>query len=138
MEVFAGPPVSSDDVNRAIAKSKADIDAIRARGGEVIWIRPPSSGPILDIERVRYPRPQVWDRLVRETTSFGIYFEDYPNMKTLPCPDWSHLSKAAAIQFTNAYVRILRQHVEWLKVHDRFADAKGQMNTSASGLGNKN
>jgi hypothetical protein len=139
MELFAGPPVTRDDVNRAIAKSKADIDLIRARGGEVVWIRPPSSGSILDIERVRYPRQQVWDRLVRETASFGIYFEDYPSMKNLKCPDWSHLSKAAAIQFTDAYVRVLREHVEWLKANDHSVEAEQRRNASPShGLSNKN
>ncbi|HEY2496332.1 MAG TPA: hypothetical protein VGK24_04625 [Candidatus Angelobacter sp.] len=118
MNLWPGPPLEADDVTRVIASTKSDIDQIRARGGEVIWIRPPSSGSILEIERTRYPRQKVWDRLVHETASFGVYFEDYPAMQNLSSPDWSHLSKKSAIAFTDAYVRVLREHVEWLRTHD--------------------
>lgn len=128
--LFAGPAVTSDEVSRAIVNTKADIDQIRARGGEVIFIRPPSDGPVLDIERMRYPRQKAWDRLVHETASFGVYFEDYPNMQHLRCPDGSHLSKTAAIAFTDAYVRVLRKHVEWLRVRDTAPTADGRLNSS--------
>jgi hypothetical protein len=115
-EFFAGPPVTADTIEHVSASTKADIDRIRARGGEVVWVRPPSTGPILDMERVRYPRGMVWDRLLRDTASFGIYFEDYPAMQNLQCPDWSHLSKSSAVACTDAYVRVLRGRIEWLKV----------------------
>jgi hypothetical protein len=118
-DVFAGPPVTADQVARVSASTKSDIDRIRARGGEVVWVRPPSSGPILDVEKSRYPRQLVWDRLVHDSGSFGLYFEDYPAMQHLDSPDWSHLSKASAIAFTEAYVDVLRQRVEWLRVRDK-------------------
>ena len=120
LDVFAGPTVTADKVERVIANTKADIDRIRARGGEAVWIRPPSSGPLLDIERSRYPRQKVWDRLVRDTASFGVYFDDYLTMRYLSCPDWSHLSKTSAIAFTDAYLRVLRQRFEWLSIHESF------------------
>lgn len=124
MDFFAGPPVKEDTVARVSATTKADIDRIRARGGEVVWIRPPSSGPLLEIEQSRYPRQKVWDRLVHDTGSFAIYFEDYPAMKHLSCPDLSHLSRASAVAFTNAYVRVLRDRVAWLRVHHLAGDLK--------------
>jgi hypothetical protein len=115
-EFFTGPPVKADKVERITASTKADIDRIRARGGEVVWIRPPSSGPLLDIERARYPRVKVWDKLLHDTGTFGMYFEDDPTVRQLTCPDWSHLSRTSAITFTDAYVNTLRAHVEWLRV----------------------
>jgi hypothetical protein len=115
MRFFSGPPVAAKTVERVSAKTRADIERIRARGGEVVWVRPPSSGPLLEIERVRYPRPEVWDRLVHDTESTGIYFEDYSTMQNLSCPDWSHLSRADAKTFTEAYVSVLRDRVGWLK-----------------------
>lgn len=124
-EFFTGPPVKADMVARVSASTKTDIDRIRARGGEVAWIRPPSTGPILDIERTRYPRHNVWDRLLHDTASFGVYFEDYPDMQHFSCPDWSHLSRKDAIAFTNAYVRVLRERVDWLKFRDTAENAKG-------------
>jgi len=116
---FTGPPVKADKVERVSMATKADIDRIRARGGEVVWVRPPSSGPLLGIERIRYPRQVVWDKLVHDTAAFGVYFEDYPAMQNLPCADWSHLSKTSAIAFTDAYVRVLLDHVDWFKVHQQ-------------------
>jgi hypothetical protein len=110
--------------------TKSDIDRIRARGGEVVWVRPPSGGPLLDIERARYPRGRVWDKLVHDTASFGVYFEDYPGMQQLHCPDWSHLSRASAMAFTDAYVRVLRDQVEWLKLHDTAGRASADLNRS--------
>jgi hypothetical protein len=121
-DIFAGTPVSDDAVARASASSKSDIDRIRQRGGEVVWIRPPSSGAVLDIERDRYPRQKIWNKLVSDTGSFGIYFSDYPNMQGLSCPDWSHLSKASAVAFTSAYVRVLSEQVQWLKEHSSVPD----------------
>jgi hypothetical protein len=111
---FAGPPVRPEKVQQVSASTKADIDRIRARGGEVVWVRPPSSGPLLEIEHARYPRAKVWDKLVHDTGAFGLYFEDYSEMRNFTLPDWSHLTKSSAIAFTDAYVRVLRDRVEWL------------------------
>jgi len=119
---FSGPPLKPDKVEQVSASTKVDIDRIRARGGEVVWVRPPSAGPLLEIEHTRYPRAKVWDKLVHNTGTFGVYFEDYPEMQHLSLPDWSHLTKSSAIAFTDAYVRVLRERVEWLKVRDAFDD----------------
>jgi len=120
LTLFAGPVIPKAQVERVIAITKPDVSRIRARGGEVVWIRPPSSGPLLDIERSRFPRPEVWDRLMRETASFGAHFEDYPSMQ-YPCADGSHLPRQSAIAFTDAYVRVLRDRVSWLKAHNASA-----------------
>jgi hypothetical protein len=115
--VYTGPAVNPDVIDRVIARTRPEVDRIRGRGGEVVWIRPPSSGPFLEAEERRYPRKTVWDRLVRETHSFGIYFDDYPSMQHLVIPEWSHLSRASALKFTDAYVRVLLENVAWLKSH---------------------
>ncbi|HEY6349043.1 MAG TPA: hypothetical protein VI636_06500 [Candidatus Angelobacter sp.] len=126
---FSGPPLKPDKVEQVSASTKADIDRIRARGGEVVWVRPPSGGPLLDIEHTRYPRAKVWDKLVHNTGTFGVYFEDYPEMQHLSLPDWSHLTRSSAIAFTDAYVRVLRERVERLRPRDT-SDGGGRANTN--------
>ncbi len=123
---FAGKPVAPDMIDKAVATTKADIDRIRARGGEVVWVRPPAAEPILVNERTRAPRAATWDRLLRETGSFGVHFEDYPEMQHLDIPEWSHLSRDSALRFTDAYVRALRDNVRWLRVRSEAlpADAR--------------
>jgi hypothetical protein len=80
-------------MDAVVASSKRDVERIRARGGDMVWVRPPSDGPVLANERLRVPRDQVWDRLLRETHCFGVYFEDYPEMRGLEVPEWPHLSR---------------------------------------------
>lgn len=113
--IYDGEPIDDALVARVIAQTKTDIERIRARGGEVVWVRPPSAGPILDIERRRYPRARVWDRLLHETDTMGIYFDDFPQMRGLAVPDWSHLDQASSLKFTDAYVRVLNERMDWLK-----------------------
>jgi hypothetical protein len=118
-QYWIGDPTTQDTVDRTIAKAKVDIDRIRARGGEVVWLRAPSAGHLRDVERVRFPRATGWDRLLRETGTFGVHFEDYPQMQNLEIPEWSHLSKTGAQAYTDAYVKVLMDRVDWLKVHGR-------------------
>ena len=122
-KVFSGAPLKTDVIDRAIAATRADVERIRARGGDVAWLRPPSTLPILADERRLAPRAEVWDRLLRDTGTIGVHFEDYPQMQNLPSPDWSHLSHAAATTFTDAYVRVLMAQVPWLKNHPAAAAA---------------
>jgi hypothetical protein len=108
-------PVADQPVSAAIVTLSPLINRIRQRGGEVVLLRPPSAGRVLDLERRVVPRERVWNRLVRETRSFGIHFEDYDDMQGLSVPDWSHLSGSSARLFTQAYVNVLCQQVYWLK-----------------------
>jgi hypothetical protein len=101
------PPLKAEDIDAAIADVVASVAKIRARGGEVVFIRPPSDGPYLAREKRRAPRAATWDRLLRETGAFGIHYEDFVAMRGLDVPEWSHLSREAAADFTRAYVGVL-------------------------------
>lgn len=137
LNIYSGDVTTQATVDQVIAAAKPDIERIRARGGEVVWVRPPSAGPILEKERARYPRHLTWDRLIRETQSLGVHFEDYPQLHTqLSIPDWSHLSERSAVAYTDAYVRVLMERVDWLKTHSAAwaasADPRPQAARSAS------
>ena len=103
------PPLPEGMIGAAIADVAASVAKIRARGGEVVFIRPPSDGPFLERENRNAPRATTWDRLLRETGAFGIHYEDYAAMRGLEVPEWSHLSRASAAAFTRAYVGVLRE-----------------------------
>lgn len=104
-------------IQKGIAGAKQDIDKIRSRGGEVVIVRPPSSGSFLKMENIMTPRDKVWDPLVRETHSLGIYYDDYPEMRGLNVVEYSHLSGDSALKFTRAYVSVLCEKVPWLRAH---------------------
>ncbi len=114
---FAGKVIPDQSIATVIAKAKINVDRIRARGGEVVWLRPPSSGKVLINENLRLARPRSWDLLLRETHSFGVHFEDYPAAVAMSCPELSHLNARDASEFTRIYVTALREHVPWLQTH---------------------
>ncbi|MGB5131733.1 MAG: hypothetical protein WBO00_03900 [Steroidobacteraceae bacterium] len=98
-------------------QARRDVGKIRARGGEVVFVRPPSMGFYHEREERNFPRAKTWDRLLQETGAFGINFEDYPEMQGLEIPEMSHLSRESATRFTRAYVGVIMRDVPWLGSH---------------------
>lgn len=85
-----------------IGRAVAAVRKLRARGVEVVFIRPPSDGRYYAFEQKAMPRAATWERLLARTGAPGIHFEDYPDQRGLELPEWSHLSAAAAVRYTRA------------------------------------
>ncbi|MEJ0007785.1 MAG: hypothetical protein WDM77_15830 [Steroidobacteraceae bacterium] len=117
LQAAHGPAFPEPVVKPVVDATLQAVEEIRGRGGEVVFVRPPSSGAFLQGERILLPRARIWDRLLRDTHSFGIYFEDYPQMRALQPVEQSHLSAADQKIYTRAYVSVLCQQVSWLKAH---------------------
>jgi len=103
------PPAAGTKLDSILAKVKADCDKIVARGGKIIFVRSPSSGPFLMGEKMGYPREKYWDRLLSVTNLPGIYFEDYPAIAHFECPEFSHLKPSDAVAYTKNLIQILEQ-----------------------------
>jgi hypothetical protein len=112
---FALPPVTPEIVDRVIADAVRDVQKIRGRGGEVVFVRPPSDGALLAAERGRLSKADGWDRLLRETGAVGVHWEEHASMQGLDVPEWSHLTRESATRFTRAYVGLLLDDVPWLR-----------------------
>jgi hypothetical protein len=88
-------------------KTKAAVAKIRARGGEVVFVRPPSAPKLRAVEDKHLPRAKGWDKLLPAAQVKGIHADDLPDAQGLTTPELSHLDRACATVFTNAYVRAL-------------------------------
>ena len=88
---------------------KTAIDKIRARGGKVLFVRTPSSGPMWMGEQKVYPRDKYWEVLLNHTKTEGLHFMDDPKTSSFICPEWSHLSPADARLYTIAFINSLNQ-----------------------------
>ena len=101
------PPFPLDDrgVREILIRTKAAVEKIRARGGDVIFLRPPSSADIRAIEDSHLPRARGWDALLAYTDTKGIHADDLPMAQGLVLPEGSHLTQACATVFTDAYIR---------------------------------
>lgn len=107
--VSSTPGIKGDSLQNILNDLKISIDKIRARGGQVIFLRPPSSGEAKAGEKVAYPKNIYWDKLLQYTNTPGIYYEDYPEIAHFECPEWSHLSPNDAATFTKSLIKILIQ-----------------------------
>jgi hypothetical protein len=102
-----GGPLPPDLLAKLRADVVADVKRIRARGGEVIFVRFPSSGWLREFENETAPREAYWEPLLAESGCLGIHFEDYPELNQYECPEWSHLTGADALQFSKDLMRIV-------------------------------
>jgi hypothetical protein len=114
LELF--PPFPIDDKNIAgiLARTKIAVDKIRARGGDVVFVRPPSGPDLRAIEDKHIPRARGWNALLAYTHTNGVHIDDLPTVQKLILPESSHLTHACATVFTDAYIRILAQQTPLL------------------------
>jgi hypothetical protein len=98
------PPPKADPVPGIMERVKIAVDKIRARGGDVVFIRTPSSGPFLQAEQHGFPRAKLWDPLLAATQSTGVHYTDYAATDHFVCPEWSHLKPADAALYTRALI----------------------------------
>jgi hypothetical protein len=113
---FKGPNVPKRVADKVIARSAEAVRRIRARGGDVVFIRPPSAPQLRVNEQHRIPRALGWDRLLVGANAKGIHADDLPQAQNLVIPEYSHLSRKCATVFTDAYVRRLVQLTSRLKL----------------------
>jgi len=100
-------PFTPQLIAKGQARAKAAVDKIRARGGDVVFVRPPSAPQLRVNEEAQVPKAKGWDVLLRNTHSVGVHIDDLPAAQGLTLPEWSHLSRKCATVFTDAYVRRL-------------------------------
>lgn len=100
-------PPKIDPVPLVMATVKESVDKIRARGGEVVFVRTPSSGPMAEGEDKFFNRKRLWEPLLATTHAVGFHYKDDPATDHFICPEWSHLSPNDAVAYTHALVRML-------------------------------
>ncbi len=112
-KISKDPPPDATKTDSMIAIIRKDIDKIKARGGQVIFVRSPSSGPYWQGEQQGFPRPLYWDKILAATEVKGIHFKDYPAIDHFECPEFSHLKQSDAIVYTQNLAKILEQEKGW-------------------------
>ena len=102
-------PFTPELIAKGQGRAKAAVDKIRSRGGDVVFIRPPSAPELRVNEEAQVPKEKGWDVLLRNTHSIGIHIDELPAARGLTLPEWSHLSRRCATVFTDIYVRRLTE-----------------------------
>jgi hypothetical protein len=105
-DIFAAK--TEEAIKARFTDTKVAIDKLRGRGGKIVFVRFPMTGPLKEHEDKFTPRAQTWDPLLQMTGAPGIYFEDFPELAGFNCPEWSHLSSGDSVEFTKRLVPHLR------------------------------
>lgn len=104
---FYGSTSPPPDKESTMAFFLKDAEKFKAKGGNLILMRCPSSGGARAGENHALPRKDFWDDLVKQAKVKSYHFEDYEQFKTFNCPEWSHLSKEDAKYFTSELAKIM-------------------------------
>ena len=107
------PPIDGAPLDSMLNEIKKAVDQIKDRGGEVVFVRTPSSGVFLMGEQKGFPREKYWEKILSVTGCKGIHFQDYPETDHYVCPELSHLSPSDAIEYTKHLARTLQNEVGW-------------------------
>jgi hypothetical protein len=106
------PPPTDEVADEAIESTREDVEKIRARGGEVIFVRCPSDGEYAPREAERQPRARFWDRLIAEVPATGIHFADHESLQGFVLPEWSHITSRQEDEFTRALAALVKPTYE--------------------------
>lgn len=120
-------PLTGKAMESFLQQTKKAIDKIRSRGGQVVFVRPPSNGDYLKADTLNFPRREYWDRLLSNTSTAGIHFLDYRETAALVCPELSHLSLQGAAAYTAQLAKILQEEKGWM--FSKKIMSKGQFNS---------
>jgi len=106
------PPPVPDTLAQWASDTNAFFEPLlaemRSRGGDIVFIRMPSSGRYRDREIEGNVDTNLWNPLVESLDALSINGWDYPALSTdLEIPEWSHLSRQSQDDWSRAVVPIL-------------------------------
>jgi hypothetical protein len=111
--MMSEPPPSPGKLDSFLNVIKVATDKIKSRGGQVLFIRNPSSGAMWEGEVKGFSKTRYWDKLLAVTGCPGIFFKDYPALSNFVCPEWSHLKPEDAKIYTRELIKILQKDKGW-------------------------
>jgi hypothetical protein len=85
------------------------VDALRARGGDVVLVKLPVSGEGFENAERFFPKARFADVLTTVVRAPLVHFADHPSMRGFTCPDTSHLDEKDAPRYTTALFRELEK-----------------------------
>ena len=103
---FEAPPPAADQWLVSAERYAAAARKIQSHGGEVVFVRLPSSGKLAELFERDYPKARYWDAFAKLATT--IHYRDVPAMAGMQCPDEMHLDQRDQPAWTKALVDEIR------------------------------
>lgn len=112
---WMGRPYDKPGIRGLVGFVERAVQRIREHGGDVVFVRMPSSGSARVNERRLFPRKDYWDFFAAQSTASTIHFEDYPELKDFVLPDGDHLDQRQAVTFSAALGPIVQAELERMR-----------------------
>jgi hypothetical protein len=101
-----------EDLDDDFREINGFVCRIQARGGQVVFVRMPSSGARLALEEQFHPKAKYWDRFTAASRGVCIHSAELAGTSAFDCPDESHLDIRNAVKFTGVLVdEMIRRQV---------------------------
>lgn len=107
--ILSSEEISREELIANLDKIERAVEKIQGRGGRVVFVYLPISGPVRDLEEKIYPRSRYWDLWASRSKATFVNFEDYPSLSGFDCPDYSHLDYRQAAEFSESLAIIIRE-----------------------------
>lgn len=99
-------PIDKAIFQANVQRVQQAVTTIQQRGGQVIFVRFPSSSEVWKLDEQYLPRAQYWDEFARQIPAKSLHFKDFPELH-YELIDGSHLDYRQAASFTRNLVKIL-------------------------------
>lgn len=96
-----------EDLDDEFKEVDGFVRRIQDRGGQIVFLRMPSSGDRRAIEEKYHPKAKYWDRFAAMSSGIRIHWTEIEGASNLTCPDESHLAYRDAGTFTDLLVDAL-------------------------------
>jgi hypothetical protein len=77
------------------------VEKIRARGGDVVFVKFPFCEEATAFSDRWYPKAHFWDAFARQTDAHTLHYQDGATLGPLRCPDTSHVDARDAPRVTS-------------------------------------
>ncbi|MDQ7050472.1 MAG: hypothetical protein Q9M92_13460 [Enterobacterales bacterium] len=110
-------PPTSDEIEKMAQESieyyRPIIDKIRHRGGDIIFIRMPSSGDYLKYDLKTDYYNLMWKKMIDDLQVAALNTMDYPELSSdLETPEWSHLSRNSQDIFSHLIIDYMNRELQ--------------------------
>lgn len=94
---------------KAFGPIDAMVRRIQERGGQVVFVRMPTTGKYRELEEKVFPRAGFWDTFASQTSAASLHTDDIPEIARMTCAEGSHLFAEDARVFTQVLAKTLLQ-----------------------------
>lgn len=102
------PDAPPFDVPGFLNSVRPAVEQLRAKGGDVVFVRCPSDGFFAAVEGAAFPKDVFWDEISPGLGVGSVHWADNPSLQGFVVAEWSHLRADQRDGFTRGLVPLVQ------------------------------